>query len=591
MAIDLGAGGGASFFGQTLEATASGAIADGDPVVINSNGTVSAVSSNGTVVEAGTEMFFIGGTNDAVYKYNLSSPYDVSSAIYSGTFFSVSRFETNPTSFTFNSDGTKLFVMGYNGDTVDEFKLSSPYNIETASLTESLSITAQESDPQGLKFSPDGEKMYIVGSNGDEVNQYNLSTGFDISTAALFFTFSVAAQDTTPTDIAFNADGTTMFIAGDSGDSIDIYTLTTPYNINTASFSTSFSIGSQETQVRGLDFNPDGTKMFVSGLAGDDITIYNLTTGFDLSTATFSDTYSVASQDNGPGGIEFNTTYFKSNLTAANQYIGIADGAYADGTTATIQLVGSVDDAQSGLTAGEVYYVQNDGSLGTTSDTPKVEAGYAISPTELLVKGAYSVATASVFVPTPLADSTPLQYQCPPGDLLTVTNGTAPTSTNPTFWNVINLQGAYIEQTSATSYTEIVNVTGSGALGAVFPGSVSTNLFDVFIEVTIDDEVREWRIFSRIGYRPTLLFAPPDVLDRKIANGGGDQQGEFDTVYTTSYSTLTTDNQDADVVVLQPTILFGGIRFKKNMRVRIKCATTFDTTDYENRHGVIYVID
>ena len=75
-----------------------------------------------------------------------------------------------------------------------------------------------------------------------------------------------------------------------------------------------------------------------------------------------------------------------SNLTAEN-FIGISDGAYSNGQTATIQLIGSVDDAQSGLTPGQKYYVQGDGTLSTTADSPSVLAGKAISSTNLVIKG------------------------------------------------------------------------------------------------------------------------------------------------------------------------------------------------------------
>ena len=37
--------------------------------------------------------------------------------------------------------------------------------------------------------------------------------------------------------------------------------------------------------------------------------------------------------------------YIPTNLETEN-YIGISDGAYADGATANVQIVGSVDDAQ-----------------------------------------------------------------------------------------------------------------------------------------------------------------------------------------------------------------------------------------------------
>lgn len=75
-----------------------------------------------------------------------------------------------------------------------------------------------------------------------------------------------------------------------------------------------------------------------------------------------------------------------TNLTASN-YIGIADAAYADAASATIQIVGSVDDAQSGLTAGKTYYVQRDGTLGASAASPSVIAGTAVSATEIIVKG------------------------------------------------------------------------------------------------------------------------------------------------------------------------------------------------------------
>ena len=75
-----------------------------------------------------------------------------------------------------------------------------------------------------------------------------------------------------------------------------------------------------------------------------------------------------------------------TNLTATN-YIGIADAAYSNGATATIQIIGAVDDAQSGLTPGLQYYVQTNGSLGTGAGTPSVFAGTAVSATKLIVKG------------------------------------------------------------------------------------------------------------------------------------------------------------------------------------------------------------
>jgi len=78
--------------------------------------------------------------------------------------------------------------------------------------------------------------------------------------------------------------------------------------------------------------------------------------------------------------------YTLGNLTSDN-FIGFSDSGYLSGQNVGVDSTCSVNREQTGLTAGEKYYVQNDGSLSTTPDTPSVEAGTAISSTEILVKG------------------------------------------------------------------------------------------------------------------------------------------------------------------------------------------------------------
>jgi len=75
-----------------------------------------------------------------------------------------------------------------------------------------------------------------------------------------------------------------------------------------------------------------------------------------------------------------------TSLTSSN-YLGIADAAYSNGATATVQTMGAIDDAQSGMTIGAKQYVQSDGTIGGSADSPSVEAGLALSATKLLVKG------------------------------------------------------------------------------------------------------------------------------------------------------------------------------------------------------------
>ena len=75
-----------------------------------------------------------------------------------------------------------------------------------------------------------------------------------------------------------------------------------------------------------------------------------------------------------------------TNLTAEN-FIGISRSGVADTGGAIINTKGAIADNQTGLTAGQSYFVQTDGTLGTTADDPSVFAGTAVSATKLIVKG------------------------------------------------------------------------------------------------------------------------------------------------------------------------------------------------------------
>ena len=75
-----------------------------------------------------------------------------------------------------------------------------------------------------------------------------------------------------------------------------------------------------------------------------------------------------------------------TNLTSEN-FVGFANSGYASGQSAAINSTCMVDSNQTSLTAGQTYYVQGDGTLGTTPADPSVVAGTAISSNSIIVKG------------------------------------------------------------------------------------------------------------------------------------------------------------------------------------------------------------
>ena len=124
---------------------------------------------------------------------------------------------------------------------------------------------------------------------------------------------------------------------------------------------------------------------FGSGTVFNSATTYYYPPAYDsTNNRTVIPYYNQANSGYGTG-ITFTPRTLSRNLTAEN-YIGISNGAYTDGQTATVQIIGAVDDAQSSLTPGQKYYVQNDGTLSTTADDPSVLAGTAVAATKLMIK-------------------------------------------------------------------------------------------------------------------------------------------------------------------------------------------------------------
>lgn len=83
-----------------------------------------------------------------------------------------------------------------------------------------------------------------------------------------------------------------------------------------------------------------------------------------------------------------------SNLTDANDCIGFSSAAYSNGQTATIKTYGNTIDNLSGLTTGSLYYIQGNGTIGTSWDSANLSsfasntplAGTALSATKLLIR-------------------------------------------------------------------------------------------------------------------------------------------------------------------------------------------------------------
>ena len=246
--------------------------------------------------------------------------WDLANAVYNDVYaFNIAAQETNAQGIFFKPDGTKMYIIGTGGDSVNEYNLSTAWDVSTASYVQLFSVAAQETFPTGLFFKPDGTKMYVIGQTGDDVNEYNLSTAWDVSTASFVQVFSVGAEEPTPTGLFFKPDGTKMYIIGSIGDSVNEYNLSTAWDVSTATYYRSVKISSQEITPTGLFFKPDGTKMYVVGQAGDDVNEYVLSVAWDISTAIYSQNFSFALQTISPEDIFFKPDGKKLYLVASDR--------------------------------------------------------------------------------------------------------------------------------------------------------------------------------------------------------------------------------------------------------------------------------
>lgn len=261
----------------------------------------------------GKQMYIVADSGNEVNEYSLTTAWDISTASYSRR-LSITNEESNPLGIFFRDDGEKMYICGRNGDEVNEYTLTTAWNVTTAQHVQAFSVSSQENNASGVFFrndgsSNDGKQMYIVGYSGDDVNEYSLTTAWDISTASYVRNFSVNNLDTAPMGLFFKSDGSEMFIFGQTTKTVYKFYLDTPWNVSSTTYYTPFtnyvSVGDRESQPAGLFFKPDGSEMFVLGRGANDVLKYNLQINWQIETAKFSQEFAVGTQETVSRGLVF----------------------------------------------------------------------------------------------------------------------------------------------------------------------------------------------------------------------------------------------------------------------------------------------
>jgi len=234
------------------------------------------------------------------------TPWDISTFRVGAESYLIS--ETPSHEVFFKPDGLKMYVLGYGSKRINQYTLSTAWKLSTATYDDkNFFIADEELAPFGLFFKPDGTEMYITGMINKLVFQYTLSTAWDVSSASYTSSFSVTNQVAAPSGVSFKSDGLKMYVSCASAGSAGVYqySLTKAWDVTSASYETKkLDTISETTSPYTAVFKPDGLKLYVMGFGNDTIFQYTLSTAWDVSTATYDNkSYVVTAQETNPYGL------------------------------------------------------------------------------------------------------------------------------------------------------------------------------------------------------------------------------------------------------------------------------------------------
>jgi sugar lactone lactonase YvrE len=353
-------------------------------------------------IQAGRYLLSNGTETEESTTYYLDS-----SVQYNGVSFSVAAEDTNPAAVKFSTDGIYMYVIGDTSNDINQYTLSTAWDISTASYTRVFSVSSQDLTPAALFFKPDGTVMYMVGGDSDTVHQYSLSTAWNLSTASYgSVSFSVASQATLPTGVYIKSDGTKMYILDDTTVTVYQYSLSTAWDVSTASYdSVSLSVDASLGGVRTVEFKPDGSVLYYLYTNYGRVRQYSLSTPWDISTGSLlTDYLRTGSEESNRRGFTINDDGSKfymvgSTNDSVHEYSTVAYTQTLDLSTGTTfaftpsgaTTVSFTNPPASGLACAFTVEINGDGSAVTWPASVKWHE--ATTPTATATKELYTFIT------------------------------------------------------------------------------------------------------------------------------------------------------------------------------------------------------
>lgn len=231
-----------------------------------------------------------------------AAAYNVSTATPEGN-VSVTSETVVPSGVTWNDDGTTMYVADDDNYRVLQYSVSEAYNVSTASYETSYNVSSQSTSITGVEWGNGGAKLYTVGVENNYVYEYDASTAYDVTSLTFVQSYNVTGQTSAPHDVTFNETGDRMFVSSTLGDGVYQYSLSTAWDVSTASFDQSTDISGSVSQARGVEWGAAGDKVFFADFGNENIAEYDAGTPYNISSLTLNRTLDVSSEDTGPSGL------------------------------------------------------------------------------------------------------------------------------------------------------------------------------------------------------------------------------------------------------------------------------------------------
>ena len=256
-----------------------------------------------------------------IHEYNLSTPYDISTRTYAGDdercelgFGSSGHADNSAHDLEFSNDGMKLFTSDKTTDTLFRFDLESPYDVSTCSFvyeTDTVDTAALQNESnagdssnntssnssnnrlQGFEINEDGTKLFLLFHDTGalpRLHEYSLSTAFDFRTLSLTKTAGIplTGHANNPNTMRFSNNGKRIFVVSHGG-TFNVTQISLNSAYDTSSFTidgsvslTSISGASTLNQPRGIAFSSSGLKIYIGHDSNSSIFEFNLVCPFNL---------------------------------------------------------------------------------------------------------------------------------------------------------------------------------------------------------------------------------------------------------------------------------------------------------------------